>query len=312
MEVTINIDNNIKDQLMKRLEKARVTALKYLSGYDPNDLMSIMDAIDEDLECLDCWDDENDCPEFGYSHVDLLQQLDYKAGTFMFEDEKPYEIDVMVIYATFAFFKAIEGIGILKKYSDIARYSQAADYCIDAFDALQYGKDARVRADVEGKKVLKAEKFTERAKKGKQGSQANYEDYKETVLEELRGILSENQQVYSVKILERDQDNLSTTEETKEYMVRKRNNRIHITKCADYIYDKCVTSKVSYGKNPIIRITLNTVKETISEYLSSIDGNKKAHSIITEDMLCSSPADNDDETRKFPKKHSFPNGTVTP
>lgn len=159
--MTVNIDDSAKDQLMKRLEKARVTALKYLSGYDPRDLVSIMDAIDEDLECLDCWDDENDCPEFGYSYVDLLQQLDYKAGVFMFEDKKLYEIDVMDIFATFAFVKAIEGIATLKKSSEISRYSLAAESCIDAFDSLHYGIYAQKRAETEGGRVLEAERLSD-------------------------------------------------------------------------------------------------------------------------------------------------------
>lgn len=293
----MKVDDRTKNQLMKRLEKARTTALNYLTDYDPRDLILIMDAIDEDLECLDCWDDENDCPEFGYSHVDLLQQLDYNAGVFMFEDKKLYEIDVIDIFATFAFFTANEGIDILKKSSEIAKYSLAAESCIDAFNALHYGIYAQKRVEIEGGRVLEVERLSDwSATATAARNKLRYEDDGEYIVNTFEELCKKSEDILYLEMPNQKNPDIK---KLKKYKIRS-NGHMDLDVCARFIFHSGFEIPSRLGKVTDIACQIRYVKKVIINHEFGKNVNANVQLQTDDDRV--ETIDESVERRVFPKK----------
>lgn len=177
------------DNIRVRLLAAQEEAAQYLGSFMPEDLGILIDTIDQELYCLDDSDSDEDDPVGGYSAVELLRQLDLDAGTWMFEGTMRHEINVIEIFATFAFARSNEGLHVLTDDPDQNDYVAAAELCADAFAALHYGHEASKRAVPAAQRELRALTFSIRARKGGEGKKkAKDENEVPFIIEQLEKI----------------------------------------------------------------------------------------------------------------------------
>ena len=293
MESLSTPDNINIERLQHRLVKVRDVAYEHLTEFVPEDIGEIWDAIYEELECLDCWDDKTDGVENGYSDVDLLQQLGSYVGTFIYEGTKTYEINIIEIFAVFAFSKAIAGLEAISGQLNFEKYSLAAECCIDAFDALQFGLIAKYEAEERGVQEKKSETFTERARKGGVGKKkSTYDEDGKYIVDEFTKLQESENDIIELDIPKQHNPDVKRN---KKYKIRS-NGNINPDACSLYIFHKCYTIPSNNGKATDFDRDIRYVKRVIYDHLG----------LQNQEADASQPSEDDTEfQRHYPNKYKI-------
>ena len=288
-----NLRSERYHRLELQLERAINDALGYLDSYTPEDLVSTINDIENELNTVEDWEEEDAFPGYERSYIECIRFLGPLFESLVFSTKVEDNKRNTELSAIFALFRAVEGKHALKKPGGIAEASQA---CCDAYEALYQGLSSVDQV----KKLISDQTKTIRAIKAKQGVVDNKNYSRSKVVKELKKIINCNADVLELIQHLEDEHAEEIIPKTYHYKIKKKNGSWHIEYIANYIYDKMVLVPQQLNERVGLEISLKTVRETVSLYL---DRSAKLDEILNQVV---------GQDRLADLKTSIPYGTVTP